>query len=588
MVKICIKNLQGQFLYSRFYRGDENMNEVEPSKMLKDFDKPVISHESLILPYAVEDVKRKKPFTYDMEVAAILCLAETKRKKLGILSTSQERTSFFSKLYYPIWAVGLGDMCLVVDGLGIVSNNVTYKKPPDVKLFTEDIKSNTSIRKLFQTALKNHAQTFKNFIGETQVSFGAVIVDEQLTSVIFEYIKQEKFSRGNMKERNSLIPPKIDATAAHEEAQKLVTYLRQIQSEIKGFQYAINVLEEEIKIHEQKILCEIEHAREMYESEILRIKPVVEKNVEQLIIKRDIEINKTFHAFDKQLNLTFNEKEKHEKRLQKLERNKDRLQKRMDACKRKKNKSSVARWGSDIKNCKAEISETKKRIRVLSQQIEYINKEKDETVKKLSEEYQAAIDHEKKKITDIEDIRDTEIETKQGEIEELKSQTGSIINQIKELIENKQVQASKLKENASISWKPNENILVCVPFYLIRYETEAKFRYLMYAPMLVKNHEGVLKKIQKTIWSFSLESRIKHLLQPKSETLTKMFTSILLKKMREDEAFEETVHGMGSLNNILKFPNLRETLIRGLEELKNERWVDAEEENAIINTYVPY
>lgn len=150
------------------------------------------------------------------------------------------------------------------------------------------------------------------------------------------------------------------------------------------------------------------------------------------------------------------------------------------------------------------------------------------------------------------------------------------------------MQASKLKENASISWKPDENILVCVPFYLIRYETEAKFRYLMYAPMLVKNHEGVLKKIQKTIWSFSLESRIKHLLQPKSETLTKMFTSILLKKMREDEAFEETVHGMGSLNNILKFPNLRETLIRGLEELKNERWVDAEEENAIINTYVPY
>ena len=40
---------------------------------------------SLILPFVSGESERKKGFTYEMEVASILCLAEAERKKLGIL-----------------------------------------------------------------------------------------------------------------------------------------------------------------------------------------------------------------------------------------------------------------------------------------------------------------------------------------------------------------------------------------------------------------------------------------------------------------------------------------------------------------------
>ncbi|KUO42921.1 MAG: hypothetical protein APU95_00260 [Hadesarchaea archaeon YNP_N21] len=61
----------------------------------------------LILPYAIEDVDRKKPFTGEMEVAAIHCLAEAERKK-GVLVSQPEKISFVSKIYYPFWAIPWG------------------------------------------------------------------------------------------------------------------------------------------------------------------------------------------------------------------------------------------------------------------------------------------------------------------------------------------------------------------------------------------------------------------------------------------------------------------------------------------------
>ena len=105
----------------------------------------------ITLPYVVEDDERKKPFTQDMETAAILCLAEAKRKKPRILGTSQEKLLFISKLHYPLWTIPWDNDSIIVDGLEMFSHTTTYTKPPDVKLFVEDLQRSKMLRELFRS-----------------------------------------------------------------------------------------------------------------------------------------------------------------------------------------------------------------------------------------------------------------------------------------------------------------------------------------------------------------------------------------------------------------------------------------------------
>jgi len=543
-----------------------------------------MSYTSLILPYAVEDADRKKPFTHDMEVAAILCLAEAERKKPGILEVSPERISFISKLHYPLWAVPWENECFIVDGLGFFSHIIVHMEPPDVKLFTEDIKRNTAVRKQYRSALQKHAQTFKDFIETTQIPIEAVISDKKLLSAIFEYLKQSFMSKRNAAGLIGLAPPKLNEKAAREVASKIIDHWEQIQSEIKGLQYAIGVLNEETSFHERKILREVEQARGMYEKEILRVNPLIEKRVERLITERDAKVKKAIKAAERELIATLKERDKQERKLHKMERSKRGFERKRDARKRKGDKPGESYWSNEVKRCKIKMSEIGQVIEVLSRHIDQARKQKEVTIEKLNKDYQAMIDGERGRIADLEASRDYEIAMKQKEIEELRSEASLIINPVGQLIEQKRLHASQLKE-MTIPWRPDEVTLICVPFYLVQYETQAKSRSNLYGPVIAMGYEGIIKRIQKAIGSFSLEYRIKLLLRPKSSELERMFTSVFAKKAREDKDLEEILYRLGYSNDLLSVPNLREVLARGMEELKGEGWVNSEEKDAILNAY---
>ena len=104
--------------------------------------------------------------------------------------------------------------------------------------------------------------------------------------------------------------------------------------------------------------------------------------------------------------------------------------------------------------------------------------------------------------------------------------------------------------------------------------------------MIAMGYEGIMRKIQKTIWSFSLESRIKLLLRPR-RALMETLALVFAKRIRVDKAFEEILYDIGYSNSLLSIFNFREVLTRGLEELKNEGWVSSEEKDAILNAYAP-
>jgi len=543
-----------------------------------------MSHTILILPYTVEDADRKKPFEYDMEVAAALCLAEAKRRKGGILGGLPERVSFVSRLYYPLWAVPWEDESLIMDALVFLSYTVTHMKLPDLETFTEDLQKHARVRNLYRDSLKTHAKTLRDFIASAEIPIDAVIANEALLLGIFDYVNQGLSLKKNMVGPLVLIPPRLDEKAALEKARKLLSQWRQIQSEIKGLYYAINLLSEKKDFHEQKVLREVEQIKEKYEKEILNLKPVVKERIGQLMMQRDGEIEEVLKATEKEANAALKKRHKLERELQKLELSKDEYRQRRKARERKGDRRGASHWDLKIRMCQKKISDVKRQIQDVSRLVDRIHRQNEAEVKRLEESYREAINGEEERILELEALRDSEVAEKQEEIEELRSETSSIIRQIEQLMEQKVSHASRLEE-LTIPWKANGVTLICLPFYLVRYETEAKSRYDVHPPTVAEDYNGIIKRIQKAVLSFSLESRINLLLRPRSKAIKEVLASIFTQKIRRDEAFEKVVYTMGSSNNLLRASGFKEVLTRGMEELAREGWISLEEKDLILKTY---
>jgi hypothetical protein len=539
---------------------------------------------TLILPHVVRDKARKKPFNLDMEISAILCLAEAQRKKPGIIDVSSEKVSFLCKLHYPIWVVPWKDSYLFVDGLEIFSYTFPYVKLPDVELLTEEIKRTVANKEQFLNALRKHAKTFEK-PELTRISLEAILAKENLLSILGEYFGQVSALKERRSERVALIPPKLNEKTASEKAKKAVDFWRQIQSEIKGLQYAISVLNEETSFEQEMILREIEHVRELHETKIAPLRPIVDKKIEKLLLRRDAKIAKLNKSMERKLTARLKEKRRHERELERLERNLIEYKKRRKISKSRGDDVSASKWEHRVKVYQNKPSETKRKLQSVSELTEKIRKQGEREVQEVEASYQLLIESERRKILDIEASRELEVESRKRQIEEMKADVGIIAAQIWQLIELKRSEATRIVE-ATIPHRIEENMLLCLPFYLVRYETKEITRYFMFPPAVAMDFKGIVRKLQKALHRFSLQSRIRLLLRSKSTALEEMLKRVLLEKIRRDNNLERAVYELGVSNNILHSSGFEEMITRGTEELRNEGWISREEKEDLLKTYL--
>lgn len=540
---------------------------------------------SLILPYAVPEKNTERTLTPNMEVAAILCLAETKRRRLGLLKTTPEKISFISKLHYPLWLISWDNKCLVFDGLGIISANLDYAALPDLGLFLDDIERGATVRTQYRNALEKHTQTFKDFAEKVPVSVEGLVANEELLSAVSECVEETLMLKAEVGGSIALAPLRLDENLVLASAKNVFDLYGRIQSDVKGLQHTIQCLSEQMRFHEQMILREIEQVREIHEEEIAKVKPAVEKKVERLMRERDARIEKMNRAAEGELKAKLIQKEKLERVLERLELNLIIYKRRLDARRRRHDEVGVTRWEHAIRMSQNRISEFKERIHILSQYIEKTREQKESDINKLRYTYQGLIDRERKKITELEASRDLAIESKQKETAILRQISSQIVNFIERLIEQKKSQADKLK-SVAIPLQLEQSTLVSIPFYLAAYQNKEKLQYYVFPPLRVMSSEGIVEKIKKTMWSFRLASRIKLFMQPRSTALDKLFQLAFEDKTKVDKSLNASLRELGASNNILTNPSFKEALMKGVEELKKEGWIRQEEVDALVKAYL--
>lgn len=537
---------------------------------------------SLILPFAVQK-DTKEIFTQDMEAAAVLLLAETKRRKLGFLGSS-EKINFVSKMHYPLWLVPWGEKTLVLDGLETFSLSITYQKLPSLEMFLEDVEQGSFVREQFRLFLEKHKKTFENFAESVEVKLDALISERELLSAIFEYIQEAASTQPKESLNIVLVPPKLDAKTAAEHAQQLLNVHNTLRSDIMGMDYVKKVLMDTVAFHEQMILKEIKFTQEYYNKEISDLAPVVEENVNHLEKAKDAEIAKVNKSFEKILKAKGKEKKKRELELQKLELQKTGLKKRFDARKRKNDKVGSARLEHKIKLCESKIRELEKKLQAINKFLEETRRQNENDIEKLSRSYQELIDKEKSKIASLEAQRNEKVLYKRREIDALRLAAGQIAKQIEELMEKKRKMEKEL-EDLALPWQVEDVSLACLPFYLAGYQAGNKTRLQMFPPVTLSGSGGVLKTFQRTLFGFAATPKIKLLLQPRSQFISRMLDSALKTRIKLDKTFAEAFHSAVASANILVSQRFKETLTKGLEELKARGLVGQKEIDFLADLY---
>jgi hypothetical protein len=523
-----------------------------------------VSYSELILPYVTEDSGRKKSFSNDMEVAALLLLAEAeRRKKTGIFRGAVETLAVLSKLHYPMWVVPWEDKCLLIDGMETVSYDLQYFRPPDIEAFVEHLKRSGTAQESYRTALRSHKETFSDFLSATQIAVAGLVTDKELLCDISAFVKDGQPQTDKL---TSPIQPKIDMREATRIGEKISERHSMLQSEIKGLQFAIDTLDEETKTHMDKLQLELEQVRGKYKEKIEVIKADVEKRTVELEKERDGKVEKTTAANQKEVEVRLEEKKRWEQELVKLEQDKSEYEKRKELRKHKKDEVGEARWDARLREVKNQISTIKGKISALSNFISRSNKETEKTAKNTRDTYQKLIDTEERKVKDIESLRDSEIGEKEKGIEELRQEALIITDKIEQLIDQKRGHASTLKE-ATVPWKAETLTLVHVPFYLIQYAADKEKRHRVRAPAIARDPGGIMMKIRKTLKGYSLQSKISTLLKTRSKALETMLTSFE-ERINSDKSLQRSLSQISEPNNLLASTDFEEKTRRGVGELE--------------------
>jgi uncharacterized protein YoxC len=523
-----------------------------------------MTDKKLVLPFIVEAHDGKEKVSYPTELACVVCMAELQRKKAGFLRDMPEKVSFMSKVYYPIWAVPLEDSCVIIDGSAFSSHQFTFKESTSTGLFVEDLKKNSVVHQEFMAALHKQANNIEKLASTANVSFRALIADRELLNFFLKCFKSGSFLSRD-KDELVLVPSEIDEKTAAETREAVTNCLRRLQANVKGLQYALEVLNEELEFHEHMITNEAELLKEKCEAEVLSLTPEVEKKVEKLKSKRDTAITHILKGTEKKAEVLEKKRERYIWKLQGLEQRKESIRKR---------KRSTTRKAYELEKSDREINDAKKEVWALSSAIENIRKEGNKSVKEVEEEFRGAIALEEEKIKKLNSAYESKIDEKKKQITEMASEAASITKSVESLMAEMKQKAQAFREQISIDWKLDAPALVCVPIYLTGYAKGNEERFSLFPPTSISEDVSVLKELRKILAS---EPRLKLLMRPRSNELHEMLSSRVIKRMQNEETFRENMNRLCRANNLLERGDFEKTLNEGLAEVEKKRWMTAEE-----------
>jgi len=294
----------------------------------------------LILPFAVAGKDRFKPFTKEMEMAAIFYLAERDRKKGEgrVLKKPEENLAFIAETCYPIWLIPWRGRTLIFDGLEFTNPSISYDVLPDVKAFENDVQASSKSREAYFAALSQNASYFQNFAGKEGKTIEGLITNPNFTKDLIAYLQDAESIRKGATTK-AVLSPLLDKSEVSTSIGKLSELRDTVEKEIKTLSRTMKLLSKETREQAKALRAEIKETIKEFDQRVKKIKPKVMEKVKKIQESRDEEITRISKTYDRKLRALHQNKVRTERTLERLSTDIERIEADIKGCRERKDEA---------------------------------------------------------------------------------------------------------------------------------------------------------------------------------------------------------------------------------------------------------
>jgi hypothetical protein len=532
------------------------------------------------LPFAVLSEKRNKPFTSDMEMAAVFSIAELNRKKPRriILRRTKENIAFISKIGYPLWTFPFAKNTLIFDGLNFSHYSMPYTQIPNAKTLLDNLKTSSKTNETYTAFLAEHAVYFDKTIREKSLPLKNLISDIEFLNEIGTY-RQEATKIDKQPENLGPLSHQIDESRLNHITHEMATLRSAFEKDLKTLSITAQLLAKTTQNFLKKLHDQVKAVKEEFAQKIDEEEAIVTPKVNTLREQYDKEIITLAKNIENQQLPLHKEKLKLER--QKEETNEKITQLNIESQAVAKSDDIVDRqqWKQEIKDTKTELAKIEDQIKDKENAIGTLEKKRLSESLRLKSKLETGIREARKNIVELEASRDAKILIIRQEIEKLEKQSKQVSDQIgvtTKQRENEIAQFEKLQIKPA-SEELNK-ALIYIPFYVVSYSSGTNNRYIVIPPSMVGNI-GISTKLKGALG----RARVKSFLTPRFKRITQL-ADLIHEQCDTNNTFEMEIKELGIKNNNLSKNAAKEEMEKGLLNLKNQGWLSDKDYGAIASS----
>jgi len=530
----------------------------------------------LILPFALAGKDRFKPFTKDMEMAAIFYFAERDRKKGEgrVLKKPGEKLAFIAETCYPIWLIPWRGRTLIFDGLEFTNPSISYDVLPDVKAFDNDVQASSKSREAYVAALSQNASYFQNFAGKEGKTIEGLITNPNFTQDLMGYLQDaEEIGKGAA--TKAVLSPLLDESEVSVSIDELSELRDTVEEEIKALSRSMKLLSKGTREQVKALHAEMKVTIKEFDKRIKKVKPKVMEKIKKIQERRDEEVTRISKKHDRKLRSLHQNRVRIERTLERLSTDIERIEADIKVARENKDEAGEFQLSQKLDEIKKKLPVLNKEIKDIDREIENVEDAKKIEVARARTKPNDHVEEAMKALRDIEAAKEARARLEQQELASLEEMTSSIIKQIDAMIKAKEGALNEIDSIGALE-RRRKQAIVYLPVYFVCYETEVGKRYVVYPPSNIGSM-GIKTKLKGVFGS----GKMKSFLQSRSQAIATLLDR-LVDLTQENPVFEKEITEAGIKANILRTTELQVGVKKGLTELRDEGWI-SENEFQILN-----
>ena len=517
--------------------------------------------KSILISHFNYSLKSQLHLSKNAELAAIIGLALSRRKKKGFLRNTEEKIKYVARFEYPFYIYKRHEKVIILSPSLLGENILNIISTIDTHKFLGEIHRTSKSKRHYIEFLTENINLFEKNRKINQISLDGIMINNGLSSFLIKEAKKEKVVEKTINKNKIFL---LEEEKTETILDRFDDIRKKVQTDLDNLEFVADVIDGELDRHILKNDIEINMIEEQADIKISEVLPSIKRHNRE-IKKEKISAIRQFEKISKKKisdlsrlkNKTENELRRHRQQEARFNREK---QKKKD----KQDKYGEQFWSKELAKCKKEIVKLETSFKRCEGDINKQRVKSSEHIDRIKNLYLEKMNIERQKIIKIENRRDTIIRTLKTNQRRLDELTDKITNDMVKQIEMKKLEIEKIEDHL-ISWKIDDNMMIFAPFYLTRYSSEKEVRYDVIVPQQVNIEKNTISNVGRKL--VGLENNLADNLKPFSIDLSEMVTQDILEKLSKNVKFSSEVDEEACNMNIFELEEFSNMMLDGLDEL---------------------